>query len=125
MLHPGPNIGFVAVGPGDRTDAFVSSVYLTPGDTWRSNLVIAEPGPDGTIQVFNHSPDPIDIVLDVEGWFAFSPGPKPNAADAASGRPRPDTDPNRARPSGSGTVPTRQQVVCSRARRGSRSPASR
>ena len=74
VLHPGPNIGFVAVGPGDKTNAFVSSVYLTPGDGLRSNLVIAPPGPDGTIQVFNHSPDPIDIVLDVEGWYTGPPG---------------------------------------------------
>jgi hypothetical protein len=72
VLHPGPNIGFVAVGPGDQTNAFVSSVYLTPGDGLRSNLVVAQPGPDGTIQVFNHSPDPIDIVLDVEGWFSLA-----------------------------------------------------
>jgi hypothetical protein len=76
VLHPGPNIGFVAVGPGDQTNAFISSLYLTPSDTYRSNLVIAPPGPDGTIQVFNHSPDPINIVLDVEGWYA-DPGPGP------------------------------------------------
>jgi plastocyanin len=75
VLHPGPNPGFVAVGLGDQTAAaFVSSVYLTPGDELRSNLVIAQAGADGTIQVFNHSPDPIDIVIDVEGWYA-DPGP--------------------------------------------------
>jgi hypothetical protein len=82
VLHPGPNIGFLAVGPGDQTAAFVSSVYYTPGDGLRSNLVIAQPGPDGKIQLFNHSPDPIDIILDVEGWYSAGPGPKPNAADA-------------------------------------------
>jgi hypothetical protein len=83
VLHPGPNIGFVAVGPGDQAAAFVSSVYLTPGDGLRSNLVIALPGPDGTIQVFNHSPDPIDIVLDVEGWYR-TPSPAPPIVTSSS-----------------------------------------
>jgi hypothetical protein len=74
VLHPGPNIGFLAVGPGDQTTAFVSSVYFTPGDGLRSDLVIAQPAADGTILLLNHSPDPIGVVLDVEGWYTSPPG---------------------------------------------------
>ncbi|MDQ1742976.1 MAG: hypothetical protein QOE23_1315 [Pseudonocardiales bacterium] len=75
--------GYLRLWPSDQMEPATSNVNYTTANTYRTDLAIVAPAADGTINIRNGGPGPVDLVVDVEGWFAFSPGPKPNAADAA------------------------------------------
>ncbi|MGI8665151.1 MAG: RHS repeat-associated core domain-containing protein [Jatrophihabitans sp.] len=70
VIHTGTGSGFMALGPGDQRLAAVATVYFPTGSTVRNNLAIVPTAGDGTVLVVNSSPDPINVVLDVEGWYS-------------------------------------------------------
>ena len=76
--------GYLRLWPADQVEPATSNVNYTTQNTYRTDLAIVAPAADGTINIRNGGPGPVDLVVDVQGWFAFSPGPKPNAADAAA-----------------------------------------
>jgi hypothetical protein len=102
VVHAGSSAGSLAVGPGDQPWAVVAAVYFSAGSNVRSSLVIVPAAGDGSVLLVNSSVDPINVILDAEGWFAYSPGPKPNAADALEADHGPiltQTEPEPAAPS--------------------------
>ncbi|MBV9823123.1 MAG: hypothetical protein JO144_12870, partial [Actinobacteria bacterium] len=69
IVHSGTGSGYLALGPGDRSTPGVGSVYFSAGSNVRSDLVIVPAGSDGTVLLVNNSPDAVQVILDVEGWF--------------------------------------------------------
>jgi hypothetical protein len=74
--------GYLRVWPGDQPEPVTSSLNYTRLDVYRTDLAIVSPAANGTINIRNGGPDPIDVVIDAEGWFA-DPGPAMPLVDAA------------------------------------------
>ncbi|HEY0167701.1 MAG TPA: hypothetical protein VGB75_11730 [Jatrophihabitans sp.] len=74
--------GYLRLWPADQPEPATSNINYTTQNVYRTDLAIIAPAADGTVNIRNGGPGPVDLVLDVEGWFSYSPGPKPNAADA-------------------------------------------
>ncbi len=70
IVHSGTAAGYLALGPGDGRTAVVSSVYFSAGTNVRSGLAIVPSAGDGTVLVVNYSADPVQVILDVEGWYS-------------------------------------------------------
>ena len=85
-----PASGFLRVWPSDGLEPVTSSLNYTSAYIYRTDLAMVVPGADGIVQIRNGGPGPVDLVVDVEGWFAYTPGPKPNAADAAADQHGPE-----------------------------------
>lgn len=64
--------GYVRVWPGDQPEPTTSSLNYTRLDVYRTDLAIVSPAADGTINIRNGGPDPIDVVIDVQGWFGLA-----------------------------------------------------
>jgi hypothetical protein len=62
--------GFVALYPGPQitTRPFVSTLNFTPGRTLANNARVAL-GVDGTLNIFNAGSAPLDVLLDISGYF--------------------------------------------------------
>ncbi|HEX2903361.1 MAG TPA: hypothetical protein VHO01_07870 [Jatrophihabitans sp.] len=58
-------------------------VNYTSQNTYRTDLAVVPPGSDGTISIRNGGAGPVDIVREVEGWFAYMLGPKPDEVSVA------------------------------------------
>jgi hypothetical protein len=69
IVHAGSGSGSLALGPGDESSSTEASVYFSAGSNVRSNLVVVPSGADGTVLLVNSSPDSINVILDVEGWY--------------------------------------------------------
>ncbi len=80
-----PGSGFLRVWPSDAIEPTTSSVNYTNLNTYRTDLAIVAPAADGTVSIRNGGAGPIDLVVNVEGWFSYIPGPKPDSALAAAG----------------------------------------
>jgi len=66
--------GYLRLWPSDRTEPATSNVNYTADNVYRTDLAIVAPAADGSINVRNGGSAPVDLVIDVEGWFA-DPGP--------------------------------------------------
>ncbi len=77
IVHSGSSAGSLALGPGDQPSAAVSAVFFSTGSNVRSSLAIVPTAADGTVLLVNRSSDPINVILDVEGWFAVYTPPVP------------------------------------------------
>lgn len=69
-----PASGYLRLWPSDQPEPATSSINYTRLDVYRTDLAIVSPAADGTINIRNGGPAPIDVVIDAEGWFA-DPGP--------------------------------------------------
>ncbi|HEU5271739.1 MAG TPA: hypothetical protein VFU36_17570, partial [Jatrophihabitans sp.] len=78
----GPASGYLRLWPGDQPEPAISSINYTSQNTYRTDLAIVAPAADGTITIHNGGPNPVDVVLDVQGWFA-DPGPAMPLLDSA------------------------------------------
>jgi hypothetical protein len=107
-----PSSGFLRVWPSDSVEPATSSINYTSANTYRTDLAIVAPAADGTVSIRNGGPGPIDLVVDVEGWFAYPLGPKPDDAKAAPGDHGPVFDPSGSPPpSGDGQNETISGVL--------------
>ncbi|MEO7262870.1 MAG: hypothetical protein ABI047_16690 [Jatrophihabitantaceae bacterium] len=68
-----PAGGYLRLWPSDEAEPATSSVNYTGQNIYRTNLVNVAPADDGTISVRNGGAGPVDIVLDVEGWYSSGP----------------------------------------------------
>src|SRR6185437_11407332 len=75
IVHTGPGTGYLTVAPSDQPASGVSAVFFSAGSNVRSDLVVTPTASDGTLTLVNVSPDPVDVILDVEGWYSDAPGP--------------------------------------------------
>ncbi|MBV9820808.1 MAG: hypothetical protein JO144_01080, partial [Actinobacteria bacterium] len=66
--------GYLKLWPSDQAEPGTSNINYTSDTVYRTDLAIVAPAADGSINVRNGGAAPIDLVLDVEGWFA-DPGP--------------------------------------------------
>lgn len=66
--------GYLRLWPSDRAEPATSNVNYTADNVYRTDLAIVAPGADGGITIRNGGSAPVDLVVDVEGWFA-DPGP--------------------------------------------------
>lgn len=66
--------GYLKLWPSDQAEPGTSNINYTADTVYRTDLAIIAPAADGTINVRNGGSAPVDLVLDVEGWFA-DPGP--------------------------------------------------
>jgi hypothetical protein len=78
----GPASGFLRLWPSDQPEPAISSLNYTSQNVYRTDLVIVAPAADGTIKLHNGGPAPVDVVIDVQGWFADS-GPAMPLVDSA------------------------------------------
>jgi hypothetical protein len=69
--------GYLRVWASDQPEPTTSSLNYTTANIYRTDLVIAAPAADGTVTIHNGGPAPIDLVVDVEGWFLTTPPPAP------------------------------------------------
>jgi hypothetical protein len=62
--------GYVALYPGPQitTRPYVSTLNFTPGRTLANNARVAL-GADGTLNIFNAGSSPLDILIDISGYF--------------------------------------------------------
>jgi len=65
--------GYLRLWPSDEDEPATSSVNYTGQNVYRTNLVNVAPADDGTISVRNGGAGPVDVVLDVEGWYSSGP----------------------------------------------------
>ncbi|HJQ00361.1 MAG TPA: DNRLRE domain-containing protein, partial [Jatrophihabitans sp.] len=73
IVHSGSGVGYLTMAPGDQSSGAVAAVFFSAGSNVRSDLVVVPAGSDGTVTLVNSSPDPINVILDVEGWFSLPP----------------------------------------------------
>jgi len=74
-VHPaGAAGGYLRLWPSDRPEPATSNVNYTADNVYRTDLAIVAAGTDGSINIRNGGSAPVDLVVDVEGWFA-DPGP--------------------------------------------------
>jgi hypothetical protein len=64
--------GYLRLWPSDQIEPATSNVNYTTANTYRTDLAIVAPAADGTINIRNGGPGPVDLVVDVEGWFMLS-----------------------------------------------------
>lgn len=65
-----PSSGFVTLypGPAIATRPNVSTINYTTGRTLANNARVAL-GPDGSLNIFNSSSSPVDVLIDIQGYF--------------------------------------------------------
>jgi len=68
-----PASGFLRLWPSDETEPETASINYTGQNIYRTNLVNVAPADDGTISIRNGGAGPVDVVLDVEGWYSSGP----------------------------------------------------
>ncbi len=74
-VHPaGAAGGYLRLWPSDRTEPATSNVNYTADNVYRTDLAIVAVAADGSVSIRNGGSAPVDLVIDVEGWFA-DPGP--------------------------------------------------
>jgi hypothetical protein len=74
-VHPaGAAGGYLRLWPSDQAEPATSNVNYTTDNVYRTDLAIVAPAADGSISIRNGGSAPVDLVVDVEGWFA-DPGP--------------------------------------------------
>ena len=61
--------GFITVWPNGGTRPVVSNLNFAPGET-RPNLVTVKVGTNGSVSLYNSSPAPVDLVVDLGGYYA-------------------------------------------------------
>ncbi len=83
IVHAGSGTGYLTAAPSDQSASVMSAVFFSAGSNVRSDLVVMPSGTDGTITLVNVSPDPIDVILDIEGWYA-QPAPTAPAVSSSS-----------------------------------------
>lgn len=66
--------GYLRLWPSDQTEPATSNVNYTTQNVYRTDLAIVAPAADGSINIRNGGPGPVDLVVDVQGWFG-DPGP--------------------------------------------------
>lgn len=100
------NPGSLRVWPTGQPMPTITSVDSFQANTSTSDLVIAQPGTQGAVSIYNGSSGTIQLIVDLEGWFstdqapatpdptdtapdptASDPGPKPTEAVTASAVP--------------------------------------
>ena len=65
--------GWLRAWPDDQAEPSATNIsYGSGDDDYRSNVAILTPGADGDIYVRNGGNGPINLILDVEGWFSVS-----------------------------------------------------
>lgn len=64
--------GWVRAWPDDQAAAASTNISYGTSEDFRSNVAIVAPGADGMISVRNGGNGPIDLILDVEGWFSVA-----------------------------------------------------
>ncbi|MEJ7649900.1 MAG: hypothetical protein WKF57_12850 [Nakamurella sp.] len=69
VLHPGPLSGSIEIRPTERASG-PANLFYSPNST-RTDFVMMELGLDGTVTVKNRSNDPVDVIVDVVGWYSF------------------------------------------------------
>jgi hypothetical protein len=85
-VQPGTGLngsGYLRVWPGDQAEPATSSLNYTTANTYRTDLAIVPPAADGTINIRNGGPQPIDVVIDAEGWFAATAPAAPTVTSSS------------------------------------------
>jgi len=74
-VHPaGAAGGYLRLWPADQAEPATSNVNYTADNVYRTDLALIAPAADGSISIRNGGSAPVDLVIDVQGWFA-DPGP--------------------------------------------------
>ena|GEM_PF-4283530 len=65
--------GYLRLWPSDEDEPSTSSINYTGQNVYRTNLVTVAPADDGTISIRNGGAGPVDVVIDVQGWYSSGP----------------------------------------------------
>ncbi|HTJ70257.1 MAG TPA: PKD domain-containing protein [Actinospica sp.] len=63
--------GYITAYPSGESRPVASSLNFAAKDT-DANTVVVPVGPDGDVELYNYSPQPVDLIADVEGYFTSS-----------------------------------------------------
>ncbi len=70
----GAAAGYLRLWPSDQPEPATSNINYTTQNVYRTDLAIVAVAADGSVNIRNGGPGPVDLVIDVQGWFA-DPGP--------------------------------------------------
>lgn len=76
-VNSGTSGGYLRVWPSTGVEPSTSMVNYVSGDLYRTNMAVIAPGTDGWVKVRNVGAGPIDVVIDVQGWFSTVTSPLP------------------------------------------------
>jgi hypothetical protein len=85
VIHSTGSSGSMQLRGSDQSAAGPGNVWFGATGSTRSNMVIVRPGPDGRIGIDNKGSDPINVVLDVIGWYSNVGTPTAAGQTAPSG----------------------------------------
>ena len=66
--------GYLRLWPADQPEPATSNINYTTQNVYRTDLAIVALAADGSVNIRNGGPGPVDLVVDVQGWFS-DPGP--------------------------------------------------
>lgn len=62
--------GFVRMWAADQSEPTPTMVDYPTQSSIRTNFVVVAPGADGAVKIHNIGANPIDVILDVSGWYS-------------------------------------------------------
>jgi len=85
-IHTGSNAGDVRMWNADRPEPVPTVVNYPAGASIRNDLVVVATSADGKVKIHNRGADPIDVVLDVFGWYSNVAAPIQNGQSTTAQR---------------------------------------
>ncbi|MGW3289004.1 hypothetical protein ACWDR3_30640 [Streptomyces sp. NPDC001002] len=94
--------GYLRVWPTGQTMPSITSVDNFQASTSTSDLVIAQPGTQGAVSIYNGSSGTIQLIVDLQGWFSSNQDPAtPDPTDTA---PDPEVSDPGPKPTGAVSI---------------------
>lgn len=87
-MHTGSNAGDVRMWNADRPEPVPTVVNYPAGTSVRNDLVVVATSADGKVKIHNRGVDPINVVLDVFGWYSNVAAPIQNGQGTTAQRVR-------------------------------------
>lgn len=85
-VHSGTNAGYLRIWGADRPEPSATAVNYVANSGSRSNGLVVMPGADGKVKIRNYGNDPVNVILDVNGWYSNAQSPLKNGQTRTQAR---------------------------------------
>ena len=85
-VHSGTNAGYLRIWGADRPEPSATAVNYVANSGSRSNGLVVMPGADGKVKIRNYGNDPVNVILDVNGWYSNAQSPIKNGQTRTQAR---------------------------------------
>lgn len=85
-VHSGTNAGYLRIWGADRPEPSATAVNYVANSGTRSNGLVVMPGADGKVKIRNYGNDPVNVILDVNGWYSNAQSPVKNSQTRTQAR---------------------------------------